>query len=59
MKPRTRNELLATVANFIQSYALAGAPVITGQPGSPSATTTLDGRQLPPPPGDLGGAIRA
>ena len=26
------------------------APEITGTPGSPSATTTIDGQQLPPPP---------
>jgi hypothetical protein len=30
----------------------------TGEPGSPSATTTLDGKQLPPPPPKFGGVIK-
>ena len=29
----------------------------TGTPGSPSATTTIDGRYLPPPPASFGGTI--
>ena len=31
----------------------AQAQQITGVPGSPSATTTIDGRYLPPPPADV------
>jgi hypothetical protein len=31
---------------------------ITGTPGSPSATTTIDGRQLPPPDSKFGGVIK-
>jgi len=31
---------------------------ITGIPGTPSATTTLDGKQLPPPPPKFGGVIK-
>jgi arylsulfatase A-like enzyme len=42
--------------------ALAGTPAhsqqITGVPGSPSATTTIDGKQLPPPDPKFGGVIR-
>ena len=34
------------------------AQQITGTPGSPSATTTIDGRQLPAPPGKFGGVIK-
>ena len=34
------------------------APQITGTPGSPSATTTIDGKQLPPPPPKFGGVIK-
>ena len=34
-----------------------GEEKITGVPGSPSATVTIDGRQLPPPPGKFGGVI--
>ena len=30
----------------------------TGTPGSPSATTTIDGKQLPPPPLKFGGVIK-
>src|SRR5262245_55428895 len=30
---------------------------VTGQPGSPSATTTIDGKYLPPPPAKFGGVI--
>ena len=33
------------------------AQQITGTPGSPSATTTIDGRYLPPPPQPFGGEI--
>ena len=29
----------------------------TGSPGSPSATTTIDGKYLPPPPAPFGGTI--
>jgi arylsulfatase A-like enzyme len=42
--------------------ALAVAPAlaqqINGVPGSPSATLTLDGKQLPPPPMPFGGEIK-
>jgi arylsulfatase len=34
------------------------AQQVTGVPGSPSATTTLDGKQLPPPPAKFGGVIK-
>src|SRR5258707_15658266 len=44
--------LLATVA------PVAAAQQVTGSPGSPSATTTLDGKQLPPPPPKFGGVIK-
>jgi arylsulfatase len=42
---------------------LAGAsPVdgqeVTGTPGSPGATTTIDGKRLPPPPPKFGGVIK-
>jgi arylsulfatase A-like enzyme len=35
----------------------AFAQEVTGVPGSPSATTTIDGKQLPPPPAKFGGKI--
>ena len=34
------------------------SPQTTGTPGSPSATTTIDGRQLPPPDPKFGGVIK-
>ncbi len=37
--------------------APAGAQQITGAPGSPSATTTIDGRYIPNPPPPFGGKI--
>jgi arylsulfatase A-like enzyme len=36
----------------------ANAQQIYGTPGSPSATMTLDGKQLPPPPLKFGGVIK-
>src|SRR5512144_1229115 len=33
------------------------AQQVNGTPGSPSATTTIDGKQLPPPPSKFGGVI--
>jgi arylsulfatase A-like enzyme len=38
--------------------AAAHAQQITGVPGSPSATITLDGKQLPPPDPKFGGVIK-
>jgi arylsulfatase A-like enzyme len=35
-----------------------GAQQVTGELGSPSATTTIDGRQIPPPPPQFGGVIK-
>ena len=34
------------------------AQQITGTPGSPGATTTIDGKQLPPPDPKFGGVIK-
>jgi arylsulfatase A-like enzyme len=36
----------------------AMAQTINGTPGSPSATITIDGKQLPPPPTKFGGIIK-
>ena len=37
---------------------LASAQQVTGVLGSPEATTTIDGKQLPPPEPKFGGAIK-
>ncbi len=36
----------------------AAAQQVTGQLGDPSATTTIDGKQIPPPPIKFGGVIK-
>src|SRR5271154_4184115 len=47
--------LIAGAAMFVARPA--PAQEITGTPGSPSATTTIDGEQLPAPPPKFGGVI--
>lgn len=34
------------------------AQVVTGELGAPGATTTIDGKQIPPPPAVFGGEIK-
>lgn len=46
-----------SITTFLSSVATAPAQQITGAPGSPSATTTVDGRFLPNPPPAFGGEI--
>ena len=48
--------LLITLPSLLA--ATAAAQQITGTPGSPSATMTLDGKQLPPAPPKFGGVIK-
>src|SRR5215472_12704800 len=43
---------------FILTHGSLFAQQVTGTPGSPSATTTIDGRQLPPPSAPFGGVIK-
>jgi arylsulfatase len=49
---------LAVCLLFPLAATTAHAQQITGVPGSPEATTTIDGKQLPPPPQKFGGVIR-
>ena len=63
MKNRSvRRAIVAALAGFLLASMLAVTPVAaqqdTGAPGSPSATTTLDGKQLPAPPPKFGGVIK-
>ena len=59
MTTNKRILLWAVVAAFSLTAALsANAQKITGKPGSPSATETIDGKQLPPPPSKFGGVIK-
>jgi arylsulfatase A-like enzyme len=43
---------------FTAAACFAGEIQTTGTPGSPSATTTISGKQLPPPDPQFGGVIR-
>src|SRR5215470_11151851 len=59
MKPGNRLVMSAALAAAV---GLAGgssfAQQITGTPGSPSATTTIQGDQIPAPPQKFGGVIK-
>lgn len=49
---------LAAVTALIAFAPCAIAQQTTGVPGSPGATTTIDGKQLPPPDPAFGGIIK-
>src|SRR5262245_55672442 len=53
--------VLQTILASLMAVMLGAVPVmaqqITGVPGSPDATETIDGRYLPPPPAPFGGEI--
>jgi arylsulfatase len=55
-----RGLLALAVASFffLLAAVTVNAQQVTGTPGSPSATTTIDGKQLPPPPTPFGGVIK-
>ncbi len=50
--------LLTSTALALVCAASATAQETMGVPGSPSATTTIDGKQLPPPDPKFGGVIK-
>jgi hypothetical protein len=50
--------MLAGASLLALGCASALAQQVTGVPGSPGATTTLDGKQLPPADPKFGGVIR-
>src|SRR6516164_4840947 len=59
-KPFTRaasHGLVAGAALLVLGAVTAFAQQVTGTPGSPSATTTIEGNQLPPPPQPFRGKI--
>jgi arylsulfatase A-like enzyme len=53
-----RSILLAGTSILGLGCVSASAQQVTGVPGSPGATTTIDGKQLPPPDPKFGGEIR-
>jgi len=59
--PQTRGLLKLVVASLVFFAARVGpaaAQQVTGVPGSPSATTTIDGKQIPVQPLKFGGVIK-
>ena len=52
---KTKIHLLAVAAACLST---AQAQQVTGTPGSPTATTTISGKQLPPPDPKFGGVIK-
>jgi arylsulfatase A-like enzyme len=46
------------LTSFLAGWSATDAQVVTGQLGSPSATTTIDGKQIPAPPLKFGGVIK-
>jgi hypothetical protein len=44
-------------AMLLAMFGVANAQQVTGTPGAPNATTTIDGHVLPPPPQKFGGEI--
>src|SRR5512143_3579319 len=58
MNARHACKLLTTVVAIASWLGSASAQQVTGVLGSPRATTTLDGKQLPPPDPKFGGVIR-
>ncbi len=55
--PFARRTWLGVAASLFLAAVPASAQHVTGTLGSPSATTTIDGRQLPPPDPKFGGGI--
>ena len=52
------HRMFVGVSVLALSCVSASAQQITGVPGSPGATTTIDGKQLPPPDAKFGGVIK-
>ena len=49
---------LSLVTASLLAISVAQAQQVTGTPDSPGATTTIDGKQLPPPDPKFGGVIK-
>src|ERR1700750_1784357 len=55
---KIHRSMLAAASVLALGCSPASAQQVTGAPGSPGATTTLDGKQLPPPDPKFGGLIK-
>jgi len=62
LEPRNKARKWVVVGSVLATAAIvcagAGQTQAEGVPGSPSATTTISGKQLPPPPPKFGGVIK-
>ena len=60
MKPKFRCGFLAVIVLLVAACTIMPARTqhISGVPGSPSATTTISGKQLPAPEPEFGGVIK-
>ena len=56
--PTLAHLVAVSVATLLSSVALATAQEVTGELGSPGATTTIPGKQLPAPEPEFGGVIK-
>ena len=54
----TRRQFGLGMAAGVAASGSAAAQQTTGVPGAPDATTTIDGRYIPPPPQKFGGEIK-
>jgi arylsulfatase A-like enzyme len=61
-RKRVKVGIIAVLGAFSLSILITAGPVaaqqVTGTLGSPSATTTIDGKQVPPPASKFGGVIK-
>ena len=55
---KTNRTILLVAGLLTIACVSASAQQITGVPGSPESTTTITGRQLPPPDPKFGGVIK-
>ena len=58
MKSAKQILLRGMLAAVMAVASSAKSQQITGTPGSPDATVTIDGKQIPPPPMKFGGVIK-
>jgi arylsulfatase A-like enzyme len=55
---KINHSILSTAGLLALGIVSASAQQVTGVPGSPEATTTITGKQLPPPEPNFGGVIK-
>jgi hypothetical protein len=58
LQPSRLVQLLVSFSTILLAAAGAKAQQYTGTPGSPGTATTIDGKQIPPPPPRFGGVIK-